>query len=81
MFSMIQKDSKEEVEEVPIEVEDMLGEFFDIVSNNVPDGLPPMRKISHQMNLVPRAIFPNKALHKMTSPESEELNRQVHALL
>ena len=39
-FSIIPKDSKEEVEEVPV---DMLGEFSDIV----PDGLPPVRKISH----------------------------------
>ena len=46
-FAIIPKDSKEEVEEVPLEVADMLGEFFDIVSDNVPDGLPPMRKISH----------------------------------
>ena len=34
-FSIISKDSKEDVEEVPIEVVDMLGEFFDIVSDNV----------------------------------------------
>ena len=62
-------------------VADILGEFFDIVSNNVPDGLPLMRKISHQMDLVPRANFPNKAVHRMTPAESEELNRQVHELL
>ena len=40
IFPLIPKDSKGEVEEVPIEVADMLGEFFDIISNNVPDGLP-----------------------------------------
>ena len=38
---IIPKDSKEEVEEVPAEVVDILGEFFDIVSHNVPDRLPP----------------------------------------
>ena len=46
-FDIILKDSKEEVEEVPIEVVDMLGEFYDIVSDNVPDGLALMRKIDH----------------------------------
>ena len=46
-FSIIPKDSKEEVEEVPIEVVDMLGEFSDIVSDNVPHAFPPVRKISH----------------------------------
>ena len=56
-FSIIPKDSKYEVEEVLAEVVDMLGEFPDIVSDNVLDGLPPMRKISHQMDLVPGASF------------------------
>ena len=32
------EESKEEVEEVPVEAANMLGEFFDIVSDNVPDG-------------------------------------------
>ena len=39
-FSIIPKDGKEEVEEVPIEVVDLLEEFSDIVLDNVPDGLP-----------------------------------------
>ena len=46
-FSIICEDSKEDVEEVAIEVADMLGEFDDIVSHNLPDGLALMRKISH----------------------------------
>ena len=46
-FAIIPKDSKEEVEEVPTKVVDMLGDFSDIVSDNVPNGLPPMKKISH----------------------------------
>ena len=46
-FSIIPKDGKEEVEEVPIEVQYVMGEFSDIVSTNGPNGLPPMRKISH----------------------------------
>ena len=39
-----------------------------------------MRKISHHMDLIPRASFPNKATHRMTLVESEELNRQVNEL-
>ena len=80
-FAIMPKDGKEEVEEVPTEVADLLEEFPDIISDNVPDGLPPVRKISHQMDLVPGASLPNKAAHRMTPAESEELNRQVHELL
>ena len=63
------------------EVVEFFKEFPDIVSDNVPDRLPPVWKISHQMNLIPRASFPNKVAHKMTPAESEELNRQVNELL
>ena len=62
-FAIIPKDSKEEVEEILAEVADMLREFYDIVSDNVPNGLPPVRKINRQMDLVPGANFPNKAAH------------------
>ena len=64
-FSIIPKDSKE-LEEVLVEVEIMLGEFSNIVSDNVHNGLPPMRKINHQMDLVLGASLPNKAMHRMT---------------
>ena len=66
---------------MPTEVANLLEEFPDIVLDNVLDGLPPVWKISHQMDLIPRASFPNKAAHKMTPAKSEELNRQVNELL
>ena len=81
MFFFNSKSGKEEVEDVPVEVADLLNEFQDIVSNNMPDGLPPVRKISHQMDLIPGASLPNKATHRMTPIENEELNRKVHELL
>ena len=39
-FVVIAKDGKEDVEEVPIEVVDLLEEFLDIVLHNILDGLP-----------------------------------------
>ena len=80
-FSIIPKDGKEEVEEVSVEVVDSLEEFTDIVSDNFLNGLPPMWKINHQMDLIPEANFPKKAVHKMKLVESEELNKQVNELL
>ena len=80
-FSIMPKDSKEHIQDVLAEVVDMLGDFFDIVLNNVPNGLPLMRKINHQIDLILRASFPSKAGHKITLVGSEELNRQVHELL
>ena len=69
-FAIVPKNGKTEVEEVPAEVAELLKEFPD----NVPDGLPPVWKISHQMDLIPGASFPNKLAHRKTPTESEELN-------
>ena len=38
-FSIVAKDGKIEVDEVPAKVVELLKEFLDIVSDNVPDGL------------------------------------------
>ena len=59
----------------------MLGEFSNIVSDNVPDGFLPVRKMSHQIYLILGANFPNKAVYRMTPIESKELNKKVHELL
>ena len=80
-FSIVPKDGKVEVEEVPVEVVDLLEEFPNIVSNNVLDGLPPVCKISHQMDLILGASFSNKAAHRITPIETKERNRQVNDLL
>ena len=40
-----------------------------------------VRSISHCMDLIPGASFPNKAPYRLTPTENEELNRQVHELL
>ena len=80
-FAIIPKKGKEEVEKVLAEVADLLEEFLDIVSDNVPDGLPPVWKINRQMDSILGANFPNKAAHRITPAKSEELNRQVNELL
>jgi hypothetical protein len=46
-FVLIPRVDKEDTKEVPIEVSNLLHEFQDIVSNNVPKGLPQVRSIRH----------------------------------
>ena len=67
--------------QVQVEIENLLKEYKDIVAEDIPDGLPPIRSISHCMDLIPRASFPNKSPYRLTPAENEELNRQVHELL
>ena len=66
---------------VIVEVIELHNEYRDIVAKDIPDGLPLARSISHCMDLILGASFPNKAPYRLTSRKNEELNRQVHELL
>ena len=69
------------IDQVPEEIAEFLNEYKDIIADDLPDGLPLVRSISHCMDLIPGASFPNKAPYRLTPIENEELNRQVHELL
>ena len=47
--------------EIPREVEAILEEVKDICSKELPNCLPPLRDIQHQIDLIPEAILPNKS--------------------
>jgi hypothetical protein len=63
------------------EIQELLGEFADIVVDELPCLLPPIRSISHHIDLIPRSIFPNKAVYRLTPQENEEVKRQVQDLM
>ena len=46
---------------VLVEIIELLNEYKDIIGNDILDGLPPIRSISHCMDLIPGASLPNKA--------------------
>ena len=62
-------------------IEIVLNEYKDIVVEDILHGLPPIRSISHCMDLIPRASLPNKASYRLTPTENEELNRPVQEFL
>ena len=63
------------------EITELLNEYKDIIVDDLLDGLPPIRSISHCMDLIPGASLPNRAPYRLTPTENEELNRKVHELL
>ena len=65
---------------VPEEIAIFLNEYKEIVAEDIPDGLPLVRSISHYMDLIFGASLPNKAPYRLTPTKNEELNRQVHEI-
>lgn len=70
-----------EIADLPMEVQELLHEFHDIVVDELPSELPPKRSISHHIDLIPGASLPNKAAYRMTPKENEEVRKQVQELL
>ncbi|XP_074288791.1 uncharacterized protein LOC141613947 [Silene latifolia] len=45
-------------------INDLLLEFTEVFPEDLPTGLPPIRGIEHQINLIPGASLPNKAAYR-----------------
>ena len=43
--------------------------------------LPPIRSISHHIDLIPRSSLPNKAMYRLMPQENEEVKIQVQDLM
>ncbi|KAH9704932.1 Endonuclease [Citrus sinensis] len=56
-------------------------DFDDVFPNEVPNGLPPIRGIEHQIDLVHGATIPNRPAYRSNPEETKELQRQVEELL
>ena len=57
--------------DLPIEIQEMLDNYCDIIVDDLPNELPPTRKISHHIDLIPGANLSNKAAYRMTPIENE----------
>jgi hypothetical protein len=54
------------VDDLLEEIQELLGEFANIIVDELPHSLPPMRSVIHHIDLIPRASFPNKAAYRLT---------------
>jgi hypothetical protein len=69
------------VDDLSAKIHELLDNFVDIVVDELPHSLPPIRSISHHIDLILGASFPNKATYRLTPQENEEINNQVQDLL
>jgi hypothetical protein len=58
-----------------------LQEFKDVFPAEISPGLPPLRGIEHQIELIPGASLPNRAACGTNPEEMKEIQQQVQELL
>jgi hypothetical protein len=58
---------------LPPAVTNILQEFAEVFPQDVPPGLPPIRGIEHQIDLIPDASLPNRAPYRTNPEEMKEI--------
>ncbi|GJX67028.1 putative reverse transcriptase domain-containing protein [Tanacetum coccineum] len=80
MFSLVVREA-----ETPFSAHNLvkyfLEKFADVMPIELSSGLPPMRVIQHQIDLIPGSSLPNKPAYHMIPKEHEELRRQVEEVM
>ena len=66
---------------LPVSISSLLQEFGDVLTEDIPNGLPPIRGIEHQIDFVPGAVIPNRPAYRSNPEETKELQRQVEELM
>lgn len=62
-------------------VELLLQEFEDLFPEEIPSGLPPLRGIEHQIDLIPGATLPNRPAYRSNPQQTQEIQKQVGELV
>ena len=63
--------SDSSIVDVPLEVKNLLDDFVDMVPDELPSELPPLRDIQHVIDLVPGSQLPNLPHYRMNPKERE----------
>jgi hypothetical protein len=58
---------------LPHAITNLLQEFKDDFAADIPPGLPPLRGIEHQIDMIPGAMLPNCAAYRTNAEETKEI--------
>ena len=81
VFVLFAKKEHEQLGEFPDSVQPILREYEDLILEEIPAGLPPLRGIQHRIDLILGSSLPNKAAYRLNPRQQVELQRQVEELL
>ena len=62
-------------------ISNVIEEFKDIFHDDLPNSLPLLRDIQHNIDLIPSSSLPNLPHYRMSPKEHQELERQVTELI
>ncbi|GKF93562.1 hypothetical protein Tco_0283262 [Tanacetum coccineum] len=68
---MEKKSDEKRLEDIPV-----VREFLEVFPED-PPGLPPVRQVEFQMNLVPRTVLVARAPYRLAPSEMQELSNQL----
>ena len=80
LLLLVEKGEAKEME-VHSNVAPIIQSFLVDFPNDLPTGLPPLREIEHQIDLMPGPPSPNKAAYRCNPQEAAELEKQINELL
>jgi hypothetical protein len=69
------------IDDLPEEIQELLENFADIVVDDLPCSLSPIRSISHHIDLIPGVSLRNKVVYRLMLQENEEVKKQVLDLM
>ncbi|RDX66152.1 Retrovirus-related Pol polyprotein from transposon opus, partial [Mucuna pruriens] len=65
----------------PCEIDSLLQEFTNVFPDEVPHGLPSLKGIEHQIDLIPSCPIPHRPAYRTNPKETKEIQKQVNELL
>ena len=72
-FLLFSKEVKQEGSQSDPRIISLLEQFADVFPTELPKGLPPIRGIEHQIDLIPGAALPNRPAYRTSPEETKEL--------
>jgi hypothetical protein len=67
------------LDEMPAKIRILLGDFVDVIVDELPNALPPVISISHCIDLIPGASLHNKAVDRLTPQEMKKSNNRCES--